>query len=57
MSNPDKAVMQQALDALEIEQMAVIIEKLVLKPHLTKAINALREAIAELEAKLKGYAS
>ena len=42
-----RKVMKQALDALEIEQMAVTIERLVPKPHLTKAIDALRAAIAQ----------
>ena len=47
MTESDKAVMQQALDALEVEQTAVIIERLVPKPHLTKAIAELKAAIAQ----------
>jgi hypothetical protein len=43
-------VLKQALDALVVEQYAVKLFNLVPKPHITKAIASLNQAIAELES-------
>jgi len=43
-------VLKQAFDALVVEQYEVRIFNLVPKPHITKAIASLNQAIAELES-------
>jgi len=43
-------ILKQALDALVVEQYAVKLFNLVPKPHITKAIASLNQAIAELES-------
>ena len=44
-----KEAMKLALEALEIEQVAVTMFQLVPKPHITKAITAIKEALAQPE--------